>query len=80
MFLLELLDSTKYRTHLCFAVSLGYMLREDFLVTKKKTLVRQLSDAVKLAVDATQGITDIVESMTGLVRGLVYSANRSKVW
>ena len=39
------------------------MLREDFLVTKKKTLVRQLSDAVKLAVDATQGITDIVESM-----------------
>ena len=39
------------------------MLHGDFSVTKKKTLVRQLSDAVKLAVDATQGITDIVESM-----------------
>ena len=39
------------------------MLREDLSVTHKKTLIRQLSDAVKLAVDATQGITDIVESI-----------------
>ena len=39
------------------------MLREEFSMTEKKTLVRQFSDAVKLAVDATQGITDIVETM-----------------